>query len=82
MLPSRAKTPSNPLTWIVIYDAFLVLNEMQTVSETLTLTWIEKESFDDSFPFPSPFPSLKFFLEMAPWYLAQAQFWGLSKYHC
>lgn len=53
-------------TWIVICDAFLVLNETESVSEILTLTWIGMETFDDSCPFLSLSPSLKLFLETFP----------------
>lgn len=50
----------------VIYDAFLVENEMESVTEILTLTWTELGIFDESSLFPSLSPSLNYVLVKFP----------------
>lgn len=50
----------------VIYDAFLVENEMENVIEILTLTWTELGIFDESYLFPSLSPSLNYVLVKFP----------------
>lgn len=53
-------------TLTVIYDAFLVENEMESVTEILTLTWTELGIFDESSLFPSLSPSLNYVLVKFP----------------
>lgn len=53
-------------TLTVIYDAFLVENEMESVTEILTLTWTELGIFDESSLSPSLSPSLNYVLVKFP----------------